>query len=84
MRSAVQRQADPHRRPVIGGQQQAVAAEVVEAEPPAPDRTLLARGDVTLTPHIAGASLQTIRCAAAMVAEELRRHLAGEAPLNPC
>jgi D-3-phosphoglycerate dehydrogenase / 2-oxoglutarate reductase len=40
--------------------------------------------NVTLTPHIAGASLKTIERTADMAAEEIRRYLAGEAPLNPC
>jgi D-3-phosphoglycerate dehydrogenase len=39
---------------------------------------------VTLTPHIAGASVRTIKVAGEMIAEEVRRHLAGEPPLNPC
>jgi D-3-phosphoglycerate dehydrogenase len=39
--------------------------------------------NVTLTPHIAGASLLTVHRAAAMIAEEVRRYAAGEPPLNP-
>jgi D-3-phosphoglycerate dehydrogenase len=39
---------------------------------------------VTLTPHIAGASIKTVKHAAAMVAEEVRRFIAKEAFLNPC
>ena len=53
-------------------------------EPPPSDAPLLRLPTVTLTPHIAGSSLTTIRKAADMVAEEVRRHLAGEPPLNPC
>ena len=53
-------------------------------EPPPPEAPLLKLPNVTLTPHIAGASLTTVRTAAKMMAEEVRRHLAGEAPLNPC
>ncbi|WGF86274.1 2-hydroxyacid dehydrogenase [Marinivivus vitaminiproducens] len=53
-------------------------------EPAPPDAPLLRLPNVTLTPHIAGASLTTVRIAARMVAEEVRRHLAGEPPLNPC
>jgi D-3-phosphoglycerate dehydrogenase len=40
--------------------------------------------NVTLTPHIAGASVRTVSVAAEQVAEEVRRFLAGEPPLNPC
>jgi D-3-phosphoglycerate dehydrogenase len=53
-------------------------------EPTPPDAPLLRLDNVTLTPHIAGASTTTVRIAARMVAEEVRRWLAGEPPLNPC
>ncbi len=57
--------------------------ETFAEEPLAADSPLLRLPNVTLTPHIAGASLTTVRVAAEKVAEEVRRHLAGEAPLNP-
>jgi D-3-phosphoglycerate dehydrogenase len=44
----------------------------------------LSLDNVTLTPHIAGASVKTIKFAAAAAAEEVRRFLGGEPPLNPC
>jgi D-3-phosphoglycerate dehydrogenase len=53
-------------------------------EPPPADSPLLKLDNVTLTPHIAGASTTTVRIAARMIAEEIRRHGAGEPPLNPC
>jgi D-3-phosphoglycerate dehydrogenase len=53
-------------------------------EPPPADAPLLKLDNVTLTPHIAGASTTTVRIAARMIAEEIRRHAAGEPPLNPC
>lgn len=53
-------------------------------EPPPADAPLLHLDNVTLTPHIAGASTTTVRIAARMVAEEVRRYLAGEAPKNSC
>lgn len=53
-------------------------------EPPPPDAPLLRLDNVTLTPHIAGASTTTVRIAARMAAEEVRRHLAGEPPVHPC
>ncbi len=54
------------------------------AEPMPKDHPILTMPNVTLTPHIAGASLKTARVAAAQAAEEVRRWLAGEPPLNPC
>jgi D-3-phosphoglycerate dehydrogenase / 2-oxoglutarate reductase len=57
--------------------------ETFAVEPVPPDWPLLRLPNVTLTPHIAGASTTTVRIAAAMVAEEVRRFAAGEGPLNP-
>jgi D-3-phosphoglycerate dehydrogenase len=53
-------------------------------EPPPADAPILSHPHVTLTPHIAGASTTTVRIAATMVAEEIRRWQAGEPFLNPC
>ncbi len=53
-------------------------------EPPPAGWPLLELPNVTLTPHIAGASLRTVAFAAARVADEVRRHLAGEPALQPC
>jgi len=53
-------------------------------EPPPPNAPLLRLPSVTLTPHIAGASLKTVRHAAAMMAAEVGRHLRGEPFANPC
>ena len=58
--------------------------ETFAIEPTPPDWPLLQLPNVTLTPHIAGASLKTVRIAADKAAEEVRRWLAGEPPLNPC
>jgi D-3-phosphoglycerate dehydrogenase / 2-oxoglutarate reductase len=58
--------------------------ETFAVEPAPADLELLTLENVTLTPHIAGASVKTIERAAEMAAEEVRRYLAGEAPLNPC
>ncbi len=58
--------------------------ETFAIEPVPPDWPLLKLPNVTLTPHIAGASLTTVRIAAAKAAEEVRRWIAGEPPLNPC
>ncbi|MCB1969204.1 MAG: 2-hydroxyacid dehydrogenase [Geminicoccaceae bacterium] len=53
-------------------------------EPPPADAEILRLPNVTLTPHIAGASTTTIRTAAVMVADEIRRWRAGEPLKNPC
>ena len=58
--------------------------ETFAVEPPPPDWPILLLPNVTLTPHIAGASRRTIRLAADMVAAEVARHLKGAPPLNPC
>lgn len=57
--------------------------ETFAIEPPPVDWPLLKLPNVTLTPHIAGASTTTVRIAAAMIAEEVRRHATGEKALNP-
>lgn len=53
-------------------------------EPPADDWPLLQLPNVTLTPHIAGASTLTINRAADQLAEEVERFLAGSPPCHPC
>lgn len=58
--------------------------ETFAVEPAPPDWPLLSLPNVTLTPHIAGASLKTVRFAADQAAEEVRRYLAGKPPVNPC
>ena len=58
--------------------------ETFAIEPAPADWPLLQLPNVTLTPHIAGASLRTVTIAAEQAAEEVRRYLAGEGPLNPC
>lgn len=58
--------------------------ETFAIEPVPPDWPLLQLPNVTLTPHIAGASVHTIRFAADRAAEEVRRYLAGEAAINRC
>jgi D-3-phosphoglycerate dehydrogenase / 2-oxoglutarate reductase len=53
-------------------------------EPVPPHTPLLQLPNVTLTPHIAGASVKTVTIAAQAAAEEVRRYLRGLPPLNPC
>ncbi len=58
--------------------------ETFGIEPVPADWPLLQLPNVTLTPHIAGASVRTVTYAAEMAAEEVRRYIAGLAPVNPC
>lgn len=58
--------------------------ETFAIEPVPADWPLLQLPNVTLTPHIAGASVRTVRFAAEQAAEEVRRYLAGLPPVNPC
>ncbi|PKP72919.1 MAG: oxidoreductase [Alphaproteobacteria bacterium HGW-Alphaproteobacteria-6] len=58
--------------------------ETFAVEPVPADWPLLQLPNVTLTPHIAGASLRTVTHAAEQAAEEVRRYLAGEPPRNAC
>ena len=66
------------------GKLRGAGLETFAIEPPPPDWPLLKLTNVTLTPHIAGASVQTVKHAASMVAEEIRRFSVGEPFLNPC
>ncbi|MEQ1951861.1 2-hydroxyacid dehydrogenase [Mesorhizobium sp. CN2-181] len=58
--------------------------ETFAVEPVPADWPLLQLPNVTLTPHIAGASVRTVTYAAEKAAEEVRRYLAGQPPVNPC
>jgi D-3-phosphoglycerate dehydrogenase / 2-oxoglutarate reductase len=58
--------------------------ETFAIEPVPPDWPLLQLPNVTLTPHIAGASVHTVRYAANLAAEEVRRYLAGDPAVNRC
>ena len=53
-------------------------------EPVPSDWELLKLPNVTLTPHIAGASVKTVTYAAQRCAEEIRRFMAGMPPISPC
>jgi D-3-phosphoglycerate dehydrogenase len=69
---------------LVSGQIGGAMLDTFAVEPVPPDWPLLQLPNVTLTPHIAGASVRTVSVAAEQVAEEVRRFLAGEPPLNPC
>ncbi|PHP65856.1 oxidoreductase [Zhengella mangrovi] len=58
--------------------------ETFSVEPVPEDWPLLQLPNVTLTPHIAGASVRTVTFAAEQAAEEVRRYIAGEGPRNQC
>lgn len=58
--------------------------ETFAIEPVPADWPLLQLPNVTLTPHIAGASVRTVTYAAEQAAEEVRRFIAGLPPVNPC
>jgi len=58
--------------------------ETFGVEPVPQDWPLLQLPNVTLTPHIAGASVRTVTYAAEQAAEEVRRFLNGEPPLARC
>ncbi len=58
--------------------------ETFAVEPVPADWPLLQLPNITLTPHIAGASVRTVTYAAEQAAEEVRRFLAGEPARNPC
>jgi D-3-phosphoglycerate dehydrogenase / 2-oxoglutarate reductase len=66
------------------GQIASAMLETFAVEPAPADWPLLQLPNVTLTPHIAGASMRTVTIAADQAAEEVRRYLNGEGPLNPC
>lgn len=69
---------------LVSGQLSAAMLETFAVEPVPTDWPLLQLPNVTLTPHIAGASVRTVTYAAEMAAEEVRRYIAGLPPVNPC
>ncbi len=58
--------------------------ETFAIEPVPPDWPLLQLPNVTLTPHIAGASVRTVTYAAGLAAEEVNRYLSGKPMVNIC
>lgn len=57
--------------------------ETFAIEPVPEDYPLLGLPNVTLTPHIAGASVRTVTYAAEQVAVELERYFQGLSAINP-
>ncbi|MCV3205133.1 2-hydroxyacid dehydrogenase [Mesorhizobium sp. YC-39] len=69
---------------LVSGQIASAMLETFAVEPVPADWPLLQLPNVTLTPHIAGASVRTVTYAAEQAAEEVRRYIAGLPPVNPC
>ena len=69
---------------LVSGHLRGAMLETFDVEPVPADNRFLKLPNVTLTPHIAGASVKTVSHAAGLAAEEVRRYLAGEPPLNRC
>jgi D-3-phosphoglycerate dehydrogenase len=64
------------------GHLRVAAFDVFDAEPLPPGSRLLRLKNVIMTPHLAGASKETAGNAAAMMAVEVGRYLAGRPPLH--
>ena len=69
---------------LVSGHLRGAMLETFDVEPTPVDSPLMQLPNVTLTPHIAGASVRTVKYAAGLAAEEVRRYLDGEPPLNRC
>lgn len=69
---------------LIAGPLGSAMLETFAVEPAPADWPLLQLPNVTLTPHIAGASVRTVTFAAEQAAEEVRRYMNHEPPRNPC
>ncbi len=69
---------------LVSGQLRGAALDTFEPEPPPADWPLLKLPNVTLSPHIAGASRHSASKAAAMIADDIRLILDGNPPRFPC
>jgi D-3-phosphoglycerate dehydrogenase / 2-oxoglutarate reductase len=69
---------------LTSGQLGGAMLETFAVEPVPADWPLLKLDNVTITPHIAGASVRTVTFAAEQAAEEVRRYITGLPPVNPC
>jgi D-3-phosphoglycerate dehydrogenase / 2-oxoglutarate reductase len=68
---------------LLSGRLRGAMLETFAVEPVPAEWPLLKLSNVTLTPHIAGASVRTVTYAAEQTAEEVRRYIAGEPPRHP-
>jgi len=69
---------------LVSGHLKGAALDTFEPEPPPPDWPLLKLPNVTLSPHIAGASRHSATKAASMIAGDIALILDGKTPLYPC
>lgn len=60
------------------------ALDCYDTEPLPNASPLLDLPNLTLTPHIAGASLENVRIATSMIAAEIQRFVTGQSALHPC
>jgi D-3-phosphoglycerate dehydrogenase len=60
------------------------AIDTFDPEPPKPDHPLFALPNITLTPHIAGASVYVSTFAAELIATDIGKFVRGEPLTNPC
>ena len=58
------------------------AFDVFETHPVAPDNPLLSLDNVILSPHVGGATAETVERHSRMMADDLLRYWSGERPLN--
>ena len=58
------------------------AFDVFESHPIAPDNPLLKLDNVILTPHLGGATVETIQRHSKMMTDDILRFARGERPLN--
>lgn len=69
---------------LVSGHLKGAALDTFEPEPPPADWPLLKLPNVTLSPHIAGASRYSAIKAAGMIAGDIALFLDGKPPLYPC
>ncbi len=69
---------------LVSGQLKGAALDTFEPEPPPADWPLLKLPNVTLSPHIAGASRYSATKAATMIAGDIKLILDGKPPRFPC
>ncbi|MDE0113896.1 MAG: oxidoreductase [Albidovulum sp.] len=69
---------------LTSGKLKGAVLDTFAVEPVPPSLPLLKLPNVTLTPHIAGASTTTAENSARLAAEEIRRWVSGEPPLSAC